>query len=139
MKLLGFNYTKVNIEKKTSNLADLKISSGINIESIDKVESKSTKVNDLMISVKWRYNISYTPKIADLIFEGNMILTVKEKEAEEILEGWKNNKIPDKFNLTILNVIMKKVSIKAAQFEEDFNLPTHFKLPSLKIQETKKE
>lgn len=139
MKLIGFNYTKASIEKNKSSLADLKITSGINIESIEKVTTNSGKTDESIISVKWKYNISYTPKIADLIFEGNIILTMKEKEGEDILKGWKDKKLSEEFNLSILNVIIKKVSIKAAQFEDDFNLPTHFKLPTLKVQKSEKQ
>lgn len=136
MKLIKFNYTKLSIEKNTSSLTDLKIASEINIESIDEVSTKSEKTENSILSIKWRYNISYTPKIADLVFEGNIVLIMEEKKAKDILEGWKKKKVSEEFNLSILNVIIKKVSIKAAQFEDDFNLPTHFRLPSLKTKKS---
>jgi hypothetical protein len=43
MRLVGFNFTKMNLEKKSDNLKDLKISTGIDISNIQEAKSNAFK------------------------------------------------------------------------------------------------
>ena len=63
---------------------------------------------------------------------GNILISVDPKKGEEILKDWKNKKLNDGMRLVIFNSILSKANIKAIQLEEEFGLPIHFKLPSLK-------
>ena len=133
MKIINFNYTKLLIEKISSEYKDLKIGSSVNIESIEEPDYTKIKTKDSFLIVKWNYNIDYTPGIANISFSGNMILSMEPKEVKEIIKKWKDKKMESEFNMFLVNIIMKKANIKALQFEDEFNLPTHFKLPSVRI------
>jgi len=135
MKLVSFNFTKINAEKFLDNLKDLKINTGIDISDIKTVKSDFLKLNGDLIAVKFNYNISYEEKIAKLDFTGNMLVSVESKESKEILRQWQDKKMPEEFKLNIFNIILKKASLKAIPFEEEFNLPLHIPLPSIKSQE----
>jgi hypothetical protein len=138
MKLLGFNFTKMNIEKKTDNLKDLKISTGM--ELLDIKEAKSDIFNsqgDLLI-INFEYTINYEKDIAFLKFAGSLIISIESKEAKEILKQWKDKKVSEGFRLGLFNVIFRKASLKALQFEEELNLPPHLPLPSFKPSDKKK-
>lgn len=130
---MNFNYTKIFVEKKSADYKDLKIASSINIESIEEPKELTSKTKDSFLIVGWNYGIEYTPGIAKLAFSGNLLLSVDQKEAKEILTNWKEKKVDPEFNLLLVNLIMKKANIKAIQFEDEFNLPTHFKMPSVKM------
>lgn len=132
MKLAGFNFTKYNIEKKSNDYKNLKISSGINIESIEEVKSNILKTKETLLIVKWKFNVNYEPKIASIELAGNLIIGLESKKSKEILKKWDKKEIDEEFNIKILNIILKKCNIKSVQFEDDFSLPIHFKLPSLK-------
>ncbi len=132
MKLAGFNFTKISVEKKTSKLEGLKIGTSINIESIEKVKA-NINAKDSFLNIKWIYNIEYTPNIANLSFGGNLIISLEKEEANTILKNWEDKKVDPEFNTILINIIMKKANIKALQFEDEFNLPTHFKMPSVKV------
>lgn len=133
MKLAGFTFTRILAEKNANKLEDLKINSGINIESIEEIETKNIKSQDTFLLVKWNYEVNYNPEIAKISLGGNAILSMESKKAKDILNEWKNKKIDPEFNIVLLNIILKKASIKSLQLEDDFNLPPHFKLPSLKL------
>lgn len=133
MKVMSFNYTKISVEKTSSNYNDLKIGSSVNIESIEEPENVQIKTKDSFLIVKWNYNIDYNPGIASIGFSGSMVLSMDSKEVKEILKRWKDKKMEPEFNMFLVNIIMKKANIKALQFEDEFNLPTHFKLPSVRI------
>lgn len=139
MKLMGFNFTKINVEKMSNNLENLKLNTKIDISEISDVKSNLLKTKDEIISVRFSYGIFYDPDVAKIEFEGGILLALDSKKAREVLKQWKDKKIPDDFRLNVFNLILKKSSLRALQLEEELNLPTHFPLPSLKLPENKEE
>ncbi|MEK6833529.1 MAG: hypothetical protein AABY32_05780 [Nanoarchaeota archaeon] len=137
MKLIGFNFTKMDLEKKSDNLKDLKVTTGIDISDVQAAKSDFFKSSEELIAVKFEYNITYEKDVAALKFYGSLIVSVEPKQAKDILKQWKDKKIPEEFRLNIFNIILRKSSLKALQFEEEFNLPPHIPLPSFKAQEKK--
>jgi len=59
-------------------------------------------------------------------------------KSKEVLKKWKDKEIPEDFRLVLFNIILKKSSLRALQLEEEMNLPTHFPLPSIKIEKEEK-
>ena len=139
MKLIGFNFTKISIERMDSIKEAPKVSTSINISEINKVNSELFKSEEKPIEVKFNYNIDYKPNIAKISFEGTLILLLKPSKSKELLENWKDKKISDEFKTIAFNIILKKSNIKAIQLEDELNLPTHFQLPSLKFKEKDKK
>jgi hypothetical protein len=137
MKLMGFNFTKLNIEKKSSKFEELKIDTSINLDSIEETKQEIVKSKDSFLSIKFNYLINYNPDIAKISLNGNILLAVDEKMCKEILNDWKDKKLKDNFRLSLFNFILRKSNIKALQLEEDLNLPPHFNLPSLKLEDKK--
>lgn len=137
MKLMGFNFTKINIEKISSNFEKLKINTSINIDSIEERKVGSVKSNDIFLDIKFNYLINYDPEIAKIELSGKIILSVEEKLGKEILKDWKDKKLKEEIRLTLFNAILRKSNIKALQLEEYLNLPPHFNLPSLKMDNKK--
>ncbi|MCX6750849.1 MAG: hypothetical protein NTZ83_05305 [Candidatus Pacearchaeota archaeon] len=138
MKLIGFNLTKMNLEKKSDNLKDLKVTTGIDISDLKEVKSDFFSSSEGLIAVKFEYTINYEKNIALLKFYGSLIVSVESKQAKEALNQWKDKKLPEGFRLAVFNLILRKASLKALQFEEELNLPPHIPLPSFRPQEKKK-
>jgi hypothetical protein len=132
MKLIGFNFTKIYIEKLKNVSKDLKIENSINIESIEEIKNEILKSKDSFLIIKFNYKLNYNPNIAKIELAGNVNLNVDEKLAKELLKDWKYKKIKEEIKIALFNSILKKVNIKSLQLEEEMNLPTHFQLPSLK-------
>jgi hypothetical protein len=132
MKLIGFNFTKISVEKIGKISKDLKINTSINIDSIDEVKNEMIKSKDTFLNIKFNYKINYDPKIALIDFSGNIAISVDSKTGKEILKDWKSKKIDDNNRIIIFNAILRKSNVKALQLEEEMNLPLHFQLPSLK-------
>ncbi|MFH1607505.1 MAG: hypothetical protein ABIA78_00010 [archaeon] len=137
MKLLGFNFTKINVEKISDKINDLQINSKIDILSIEEVKTDLPIENNELIAVKFTYIIDYISNVAKLEFAGNLILSADKKVAKEIKNGWKNKKMPDEFKRLVFNIILRKSNLKAIQLEDDLNIPIHIPLPSIKKEETK--
>lgn len=134
MNLVGFNFTKVSAERFAEKLEKLKIETKIDLKNIEELKSDFLKSKESIIKVDFGYDIEYSPKIANLSFKGNIILSMDQKEAKEILNQWKDKKLLDNFRIVIFNIILRKSNIQALELEDKLNLPLHFKLPSLNLE-----
>lgn len=137
MKLIGFNFTKINSEKKESqtNLKDVKVKTNLNISNIEEINSNLLNTKEQVLRVNFIYNIDYSPDYASVNFSGNLILSLEPKKAKEVLKKWKEKKIDEELKVSVFNIILKKSNIKALQLEDEMNLPLHFPLPSVKKQQ----
>jgi hypothetical protein len=147
MKILGFNFTKINAIK----YPDFE-SSGIkyNVEFTDVSKDKIEVLNASdIVKISFKFMIDYEKKknetdkekesknSAEIIFEGVIILSAEKEEIKEILKSWKKKEIPALAKATLFNIILKKCSIKALSLHEDLNLPTHIPFPQIKLQPKK--
>jgi hypothetical protein len=133
MKLAGFNFTKISVEKKKSSFKDLKIETQINLTEIQEIKQETVKSKDSLLGVDFSYIINYAPNIALLEFKGHCVLVLDSKKLKDILKDWKDKKLDPEFRTAIFNLILIKSNIKALQYEEELNLPLHFRLPSISV------
>lgn len=135
MKLIGFNFQKIEAERKKEVLSNVRITTNIEILSIEKTKADILSIKEDLFNIQFRYSLNYEPDTAKIILEGNLVLIVDSVLSKEITEEWKKKKIPSGFNVTLLNLILRKAGIKAVSIEEDLGLPTHIPFPSLKEKE----
>lgn len=133
MKLMGFNFTKIHAEKKEAQIQKININTNIDISDIHKVKSDILKTKEEIIAVGFDYSINYDPGYAKIDFAGVVLVSLEQKESEEVIKMWKEKQIPENFKVSIFNVILKKSSLRSLQLEEELNLPTHVPMPSLKV------
>ncbi|MEX2016899.1 MAG: hypothetical protein WD876_00295 [Candidatus Pacearchaeota archaeon] len=138
MKIIGFNYTKISVEKKKEISRDLKISNKVDILNVAEVKQEVLKSKEEMLAVKFLYSLDYSPGIASVNLEGTILLAVDQNIAKEALKTWKDNKeTPDSFKIFIFNVIFRKAGLKALELEDQMNLPLHMQMPAIKKSEDK--
>ena len=132
IKVVGFNFKKINVEKTSDTMKDLKINTKIDISDIEEAKSELLKGDDKILKIKFSYIIEYNPKIANIALEGSIILTTDKDESKKILDSWKDKKMSEAFRISLFNMILRKSNVKALQLEEEMNLPLHIPFPSLK-------
>jgi len=139
MRLLGFNFTKIQVEKFKDSVEGLKIGTRIDVSDIKTAKTDLLKSKEEILAVKFTFGLDYEPDMAKLDFEGNFVISVDSKKAREVLKQWKDKKMPEDFRTTLFNIVLRKSSLKALQLEEEMNLPIHMQLPTLRIQDKTKE
>ncbi len=132
IKVVGFNFRKISVEKTKDSLKDVKINTKIDISDIDEAKSDFIKKDEKILRIKFTYIIEYSPKIANIELQGNIILTTSKDESKNILDSWKDKKMSETFRISLFNMILRKSNVKALQLEEEMNLPLHIPFPSLK-------
>jgi len=131
MKLIGFNFQKISIEKFTELPENVKFNLKLDITSIDSAKSDILKLKEDLIKLDFFYNVFYEPNIAKIELAGNMILAVESRIARDLLKGWKDKQVSEEFRLFVFNVILRKSNIKALQLGEEMGLPPHIPMPAL--------
>jgi hypothetical protein len=129
MKIIGFNFKKINIERKEQKKGQVQINTNIDVPEIKK---EKIDIAGEVLRISFKYSINYSPKIADIVFEGNLLFI--PDDIKKILKEWKKKKISQEIKIPIFNFIMSKCNIKALQLEEDFGLPPHIPLPKISKQ-----
>ena len=135
MRVVGFNFTKISIEKFSDKLEKLNIKTNIDIADINTINNEILKTKNSLIAVKFLYSIDYDPSFAKIDLAGTILFELDEKKSKEIIEKWKDKQIPEDFKLNLFNLILRKSNVKALQLEDDMNLPLHISLPSIKAKE----
>ena len=135
MKIIGFSFNKINVEKFKDKFDGLKIDTNIDIPEIKEIKSGPLKLKEDLLGIDFSFVVDYQPDIAKITLNGKIIVAVDSKVVKEVLKQWKNKKMPEDFRLRLFNIILRKSSIKAIQLEDEMNLPPHIPMPSLKKQE----
>lgn len=139
MKIIGFNFTKISAEKKKDNFKDLKANNSINILNISEIKQEVIKTDEDILAVKFSFGLDYSPDIANIEFQGNILLSLEQKMAKEVLKKWKSEEVPDDFKIPLFNIIFRKSSLKALEIEDELNLPLHIQMPALRKSEDSKK
>jgi len=131
MQVIGFNFDKIQAERKNPVKGKLEIGSNIDIKSI--AEEKLELIKDKSsLKVDFEFTVDYKPDVANIVFNGNVMILLEKDQAKNILKKWKKKEMPVEFKVPLFNFILTKSNLKAMQLEEELNLPTHIPLPKLK-------
>ncbi len=131
MPIVGFNYTKILVEKKKPIRENIKVKNDMSISNIKKAEIAIAK-QEGVLQVDFTYSADYQPNIAYLEIQGNLLFLDTPEETNKTLETWKKNKkLPSSIARQILNAILIKCSVKALSLSQDLNLPPHIRLPTI--------
>lgn len=139
MKLVKFDFKKINVERFKDTTESLKINTKLDISSIDSLKSDILKTKEELLKVEFVYSVFYEPEFAKIELAGRVVLAVEPRMARDILKGWKDKETSDEFRIFMFNVILRKSNIKALQLEEELGLPPHVPLPSINKENMKEQ
>jgi len=134
MRIIGFNLTKILIERQEKIEGKLEITQNINIRDV--VKEKMSISDKEALKVKFNFAINYSNDLAKLEFEGIVVFLPDDEEMKNFLKSWKDKKIPEESRSILFNFIMSKCNIKALTLEDEMALPLHVPLPKLKLDES---
>ena len=106
MRIAGFNFKKISVEKLSERVEELKIDTKIDILDIKNIRSDLVKTKDELLGVEFAYTVDYAPNFAKIEFIGNIVFTVEFKEGREVLKQWKDKQMPDNFKMNLFNIII---------------------------------
>ncbi|MGV8151830.1 MAG: hypothetical protein ACP5OG_02020 [Candidatus Nanoarchaeia archaeon] len=136
MKIIGFNLSKIAIERSQKPLEKLNINYDVKIGEIAKESIPFSK--DEAYKLDFSFTINYNKgEFAKVDFNGSLIIIVDKEEARDFSKFSRDKQLPEQAKMPIFNFIMNKCNIKAIQLEDDLGLPLHIQMPRLGKQESK--
>ncbi len=130
MRLLGFSLTKMNVEKNPDYEGKVEISSKMDVAHIEK--HKPTILKQDTAKIKFSFSIDYKD-LGKIDLEGFMVWLFDKKTLKEVLESWNKKTLEQNIRAQVLNAVLQKCSLQALKLEEQFNLPLHMQMPSVKV------
>ena len=129
MRILGFNFSKISVERLKGKKGEISVNSNVDIEDIIEIKEDILKSQEKPIQIDFVYTVKYEPELAVVDLKGTIILSLDEEQAKEVLKEWKKKKLPDDFRTLVFNIILRKATIRALELEDEMNLPTHMPMP----------
>ena len=139
MRVIGFNFSRISVEKLKKSTDNLKIKTEIDISDIKSIDPGILNTKEDILEAKFKYNVLYEPGFAKVELTGYVLFTLEPKLAKEVLNEWKKKKTPEGIRTALLNVIMRKAGPKAIALEDELNLPLHIPFPSLRPSDEQKK
>ena len=132
MAIVGFGFTRMSVERKGDIKGKIQINNHVSIKEVDTIDLSLGKAKQKGLKVDFEFKSMYEPKVAEIVFEGNVLDIEEEKTVDEVIKGWKKNKkLPDNIMDPIINSILSKCNVQALIMSRDINLPPPIPLPKV--------
>ena len=133
MRIVGFNFKKISVERIGEKQENLKINTNVDIPNIEILKPEFFKTKEELLQIDFKYVVNYEPNFAKVELIGNIIVALDSKNAKEIIKHWKDKEMSDELRMSLFNMILRKSNLKALELEDEMNLPLHIPFPPLKI------
>ena len=135
MAIVGFNFTKMLVERKGDLKGKINIQNNVGIKNVEKAELSLGSAKQKGLKISFEFKSTYEPKIAEIVLEGNVLDIEDEKKVDNLLKEWKKSKkLPNEVITPIINSILTKCNIQALVMSRDINLPPPIPLPKVQQQ-----
>lgn len=136
MAIIGFNFTKIAAQKLSNKTGKVQVNNNIAIKNIEQSKFSGDEKRSA-VRVVFRYDGVYEPKIAHMQFEGDVLLMMEKKEAEELVKGWEEKKAPVQSLSGAMNHVLERCTIEGVILARDMNLPSPVPLPKVNAKNAK--
>jgi hypothetical protein len=138
MTVVGFNFNKIVVEKKTELKGEVSIKNNIAVTDVQDAEVPFDK-SQKGLKFTFDFNSTYEPKIGNIRLTGDVLFIGDVKKVKEISDSWKKAKsVPKDVLANIMNVALTKCNIQALILSQVINLPAPIPLPKVQAQVAKK-
>ena len=140
MAIIGFNYSRMNVERKKPVKGKVNVSFNIVIDSVKKAKVNIGSSKRSGAEFKFKFKVLYEPDMAELVLEGTLVYIGEAKTVEKVIERWeKEKKITKDAFQEVYNYILKKSNVQALILTKEMNLPAHFQMPKVNLKGEQKE
>lgn len=138
MTIVGFDFTKIDAEKKAPIKGKISINNNVTIKNVEEQDLNLGKEKQNALKFQFEFISKYDPGLGQIKLVGDLIYMGEPKKVKEILDGWKKDKkLPKDISTGILNNVLTKCNIQALILSRDINLPSPIPLPKVQIAQEK--
>jgi hypothetical protein len=138
MVMVGFNFTKISVERITPPKGKIKISNHVTIKDVSEKDLSLGKTQEQGINFEFEFTSRFNPGIGEISLRGEILYMEPPEKITEIIKAWKKDKkLPQTVMTSILNNILVKCNIEALILSQTVNLPPPIPLPKVSVGEDK--
>tara|TARA_B100000315_G_C14154846_1_gene397354 strand:- start:5 stop:418 length:414 start_codon:yes stop_codon:yes gene_type:complete len=132
MAVVGFNFTKINAERKPIIKGEIKINNNVSVKGVETHEIQLGKTKQEGLKVSFEFTSKYEPSVGEIKLLGEVIFLEESRKIKEIHEAWKKDKkLPKEILTSVLNNVLGRCNIQAMVLSRDINLPPPLPLPKV--------
>lgn len=136
MAIVGFNFTKIEAEKKEAAKGKINVSNNVSISNVEEKNLSLGNDKQKVLAFTFEFSSNYEPKIGQIKLTGEILFMDDSKKAKDVLDGWKKEKkLPKEIMTGIINAILNKCNIQSLILSEQVNLPPPLPLPRVQAQQ----
>ena len=138
MTIVGFDFTKIDAEKKAPIKGKISINNNVAIKNVEEQNLHLGNEKQNAIKFQFEFTSKYDPGIGAITLGGDIIFMGDPKKVKEILDGWKKDKkLPKDISANILNNVLTRCNVQALILSRDLNLPSPIPLPKVQLDQEK--
>jgi len=140
MAIVGFNFIKLNAERKSPPKGKININNNVSIKDVASYDMFLGKNKQAGLKFEFEFTSVYSPEVASILITGEVLYLGTADENEELLKAWKKDKkIKKEILAEILNTALARASLEALMISREFNLPPPIPLPKVESTELDKD
>lgn len=130
MAIIGFNFTKIGAARLTTKSGKIQVNNNIAVREIEATTFAGDEKRKAL-RVGFRFDCLYEPKVAHIQLDGDVIILMEKKAAEEMVKGWTEKKLPTQTLTGAMNHVLERCNVQAIILARDMNLPSPVPLPKV--------
>ena len=135
MAIVGFEFTKINVEKSETVKGKINIKNSVGIVDIVKNDLKVGNAKQSGVKFLFEYKSSYEPDFASITLGGKILYIADEASIKEILKGWDSEKkIKKDIAEKIMNSILSNCNIQSIILSNTVKLPPPVPMPKVNVE-----
>ena len=123
-RLIGSRFKKISCSRDPDFSGKIEMEQNIKINDIKEYDKKNS------IVVDYSYTIDFKD-LGNIEIGGTLYIELEGAVPKKVIKDWKAKALNNEEQLSIINLIVHKASVKALQLEDELGLPIHFRLPTL--------
>ena len=132
MAVVGFNFTKILVEKKSSIKGKVDIKNNVSVKNVESTDIPLGAKSDKALKFSFEFTSDYSPSIGQILFNGDVLYMSDASSQEEIVKNWKKSKqVPKDTMAEILNTVLMRCNVEALMLSRDVNLPPPIPMPKV--------
>ena len=128
LTLMSSRLTKVSGNRNIDFSGKISMNQNIKVSNMEKFKANGSKTE--AIKADYSFEIDYGD-LGKVEIEGILFLGTDSKTMKKVLEEYKAKKFDSAEQITIMNMIIQKASLRAFEIEDELGLPIHIRLPQL--------
>ncbi len=135
MTIVGFDFTKIHVEKNKPGIGKIDIANNISISDVKEAKLTFGEAKKTGLEFSFLYTSKYKPDIGSIELSGKLIYMGKDEQVKEVLASWKKDKKVSKEILSpVYNAVLGKCNIEAIILSREIQLPPPIPLPKVKTE-----